>query len=130
MFEVNSEINKYLEFKPKYFNRNEIRELITFLNNMNEYIKGLEAKQKNCRCDYLNNENKLLKIKLSTIKYNLENIEIDNKIQDSIHKKEKGMYDIIILLEEIKKESNYIIKFAIYFLLFILKYLYYIYNLC
>lgn len=130
MFEVNSEINKYLEFKPKYFNRNEIRELITFLNNMNEYIKGLEKKQNNCRCDYLNNENKLLKIKLSTIKYNLENIEIDNKMQDSIHKKEKGMYDIIILLEEIKKESNYIIKFAIYFLLFILKYLYYIYNLC
>lgn len=129
MFDVNKEINKYIDTKPKYFNRKEINDLTIFLNKLEEYIKKIELRQKNCKCDYLINENKLLKIKLNTIKYNLENIELDNKLNDNICSKKKGMDDIIILLDEIKTTSNIIIQIIIYTLLFILKYSYHIYIL-
>lgn len=126
--DVNKEINRYIDSKPKYFSRNEINKLITFLNTLNEHIKSLELKQKSCRCNYLLNENKLLKMKLSTIKYNLENIEVENKLHDHNYKKKKGMKEIIILLEDIKNHQNLAINFVIYVLLIILRILYYIYN--
>jgi hypothetical protein len=128
MFDVNKEINKYIYTKPKYFSRKDVNDLTTFLTNLEEYIKTLELIKNNCKCDYLTNENKLLKMKLSTIKYNLENIEFDNRIHASIYNNKKGMKDIIVLLEDIKSYSNFFIKIIIYILLFILKYLYYLYN--
>lgn len=129
MFEVNKEAEKYRGIKPKYFTRKEIDELNIFLQTLEEYIKELELKQKNCHCYFLTNENKMLKMKLSTIKYNLENVEIDNRIHNNKYNKEKGMKDLIILLEDIKNYSNVAIKIIICILLIIFKYLYYVYNL-
>jgi predicted RNase H-like nuclease (RuvC/YqgF family) len=123
------EINKLINIKPRYFSRKEINELTSILNNFEEYIKDLELKLKNCKCNYLINENRSLKNKLNTIKINVENIEFDNKLNYNVEIKEKGMDDIIILLKEIKNTSNFIIQTIINILLFLLNYLYYLYIL-
>lgn len=72
----------YTVSKTKYFSKKDIDDLNVFLKTLEEYIKKMELKQ--------NFENK--------IKYNLENIEIDNKTHNK-YNKEKGMKDIIILLD-------------------------------
>lgn len=129
IIDINKEINRYIESKPKYFSRDEINKLITFLNTLNEHINSLEFKQKSCMCNYLLDENKLLKMKLSTIKYNLENVEFEHKLPGHNYEKKKGMKDIIILLEHIKTHQNIAISFVIYVLLIILKFLYYVFIL-
>lgn len=126
MFDVNKEFEKYTIIKPKYFSRKEINDLNILLKSLEEYIKLLESKI--CNCDFLINENKMLKIKLNIIKYNLENIEKDNRTHYNC-KKDKGMKDIIILLNDIKESSSSFIKVIIFILLMVLNFFHYIYNL-
>lgn len=124
MFDVNKEFEKYIFIKPKYFSRKEINDLNILLSSLDKHVKSLELKNKNQ--DFLINENKMLKIKLNTIKYNLDNIEKDNRNHD-YYCGEKGMKDIIILLNDIKECSSTSIKLIICILLIVLKYVYNLY---
>lgn len=126
---INKEVSKYTNIKPKYFTRNEIDNLNNFLKNIEEYIDKLELIKNNCRCNYLINENNLLKIKFKTIKTNLENIENKVDINNSYIKKDLEIKDIIVFLESSKVNKDIVFKFIINILLLLLNYLSYIYIL-
>jgi hypothetical protein len=125
---INKEVNKYIKIKPKYFNRKEIDDLNNFLENIEIYINKLELIKNNCRCNYLINENNLLKMKFKTIKTNLENIETKIDTNNNYTKKLE-IKDIIDFLESSKVHKNIVFKFIIDILLILLNYLSYIYIL-
>lgn len=75
MIEIKEAINKYINIKPKYFNRNEINDIINIFKKTDNYINNLETQNKKCKCLSLENENLNLKHKLKSIKISLENIE-------------------------------------------------------
>jgi hypothetical protein len=129
MSAINKEISKYINTKPKYFNRKEIDNLNNFLENIEQHINKLELIKNNCKCNYLINENNLLKIKFKTIKTNLENIENKVDINNSYIKKELEIKDIIVFLESSKVNKDIVFKFIIDILLLLLSYLSYIYVL-
>jgi hypothetical protein len=124
---INKEMNKYVNIKPKYFNRKEINDLNNFLKNIEYNINELELIKNNCRCNLLINENNLLKMKLKTIKNNLENVEIKVDINNNYIKKELEIKDIIVFLEDSKVHKDIFFKFIINILLILLNYLSYVY---
>jgi hypothetical protein len=126
---INKEANKYTKIKPKYFNRKEINDLNNFLENTEKYINKLELIKNNCRCNYLINENNLLKMKFKTIKTNIENIETKIDTNNNYTKKESEIKDIIDFLESSKVNKDIVFKFIIDILLILLNYLSYIYIL-
>jgi hypothetical protein len=127
MLSINKEINKYINIRPKYFKRKELDDLNTFLGETEKYINKLELIKDNCRCNYLINENNLLKMKFKTIKTNIENIETKIDTNNKYTNKKLELEDIICFLKSSKIDKDMFFRFIIDILLLLLIYLSYIY---
>lgn len=110
-------INEYIKkCKPKYFNKEEINELIELMKNVNNYFDKSEIIRKN-KYDDIKKENVLLKTKLDTIKINLEN--------------NINVQSILIYLDNLKNDGSLAIRIILKIYLYIFYILFYfltIYN--
>lgn len=128
--DIKNDINKYIIIKPKYYNRDEINEIIKCFKKVEEYINILEIENKRCKCVYLEKENEILKYKLKNIKTNLENIGTGKKYyDDDIKEKQINMNNILLFLNKNQNNKNIFIRFFIYLISTLIYYIYYAYKL-
>lgn len=110
--ELKLKINEYIQkCKPKYFNKDDINELISIMNNVKDYLNDSEI-QKKIKYDNIDKENKILKSKIDTIKINLEN--------------NMNVHGILIYLDNLKKDDNLIIRLFLKMYLYIFYIMFYI----
>lgn len=127
MIEVKEAIVKYIKIKPKYFNRNEINDIINTFKKSNDYINNLEIQNKKCKCSSLEKEILNLRHKLKNIKINLENIEIGKDKYEDSKERDINMNDIFLFFKKTQKDGNVIFKVLIYFIYIFIYYIYCLY---
>lgn len=111
---IRKQIDEYIKkCKPKYFNRDDISELFSILNTVNNYLDKSRNKT-NKEYLYIKNENKLLKSKLEAIRGNIEkSINVDG---------------ILIHLDNLKNDENLIIRIFIKIYLYIFYIMFYFWT--
>lgn len=111
---IRKQIDEYIKkCKPKYFNREDINELFSILNTVNNYLDKSRNKT-NKEYLYIKNENKLLKSKLEAIRGNIEkSINVDG---------------ILIHLDNLKNDENLIIRIFIKIYLYIFYIMFYFWT--
>ena len=127
MIEIKEDIDKYINIKPKYFNRNEINDITNTFKKTKNYINNLEIQNRKCKCLSLEKENQILRHKLKNIKNNLENIEIGKDKYDDFKERNINMNDIFNFLNKTQKDQNIIFKVLTYFIYIFLFYIHYLY---
>lgn len=127
MIEVKEAIDKYINIKPKYFNRNEINDITNTFKKTNDYINNLEIQNRKCKCLSLEKENIILRHKLKNIKINLENIETGKDEYEDLKERDININDIFNFLNKTQKDRNIIFKVLSYFIYIFLWYIHYLY---
>lgn len=109
--ELRKRINDYiLKCKPKYFNKDDIYELLNIMKNMDEYLN--DSKITKIKHMDLKKENKILNTKIDTIKINLE--------------KNMNVQGILIYLDNLKNDDKLIVRVFIKIYLYIFYIMFYI----
>ena len=111
MIKVKETIYKYMNIKPKYFNRNEINDITNTFKKTNDYINNLEIQNRKCKC-------------LSLEK---ENIETGKDKYEDLKERDININDIFNFLNKTQKDRNIIFKVLSYFIYIFLWYIHYLY---
>src|SRR4051812_45503484 len=94
--EIKNQINIYIKkCKPKYFKKEDVKEIIELMENINKHIDKSRI-ERNIENDVLKNKNNLLNSKLEIIKINLEN--------------NMNVQGILVYLDNLKNDENLILR--------------------
>jgi hypothetical protein len=110
--EIKNQINIYIKkCKPKYFKKEDIKEIIELMESINKHIDKSRI-ERNIENDVLKNKNNLLNSKLEIIKINLEN--------------NMNVQGILVYLDNLKNDENLIVRIFLKTYLYIFYILFYL----